>query len=68
MSNKFDIFSLGAVIIKIMTGSKGYIKSAEMSPPQFIELVSKSSLLLASYHLQVVVNNMIFLTIIVRFS
>ncbi|KAM3198718.1 hypothetical protein ACQJBY_073717 [Aegilops geniculata] len=36
---KFDIFSLGVIIIKIMTGPKGYFRSAEMSPREFIELV-----------------------------
>lgn len=39
ISIKFDIFSLGVVIIKIMAGSKGYFKSDEMSAEQFIELV-----------------------------
>ncbi|XP_037475198.1 uncharacterized protein LOC119352722 isoform X2 [Triticum dicoccoides] len=39
ISIKFDIFSLGVVIIKIITGPKGYFRSAEMSPQAFIELV-----------------------------
>ncbi|KAM3215095.1 hypothetical protein ACQJBY_067207 [Aegilops geniculata] len=39
LSIKFDIFSLGVVIIKIMTGPMGYFRSAEMSAKQFIELV-----------------------------
>ncbi|XBI51167.1 hypothetical protein VPH35_033722 [Triticum aestivum] len=39
ISIKFDIYSLGVVIIKLMTGPMGYFRSAEMSPEQFIELV-----------------------------
>lgn len=39
ISNKFDIFSLGVVIIKIMTGPTGYFRIDEMSSQQFIELV-----------------------------
>ncbi|KAM0881630.1 hypothetical protein ACQ4PT_032829 [Festuca glaucescens] len=39
ISNKFDIFSLGVLIIKIMTGREGYFRSAEMSPQQFVDLV-----------------------------
>ncbi|CAM0948545.1 unnamed protein product [Alopecurus aequalis] len=39
ISIKFDIFSLGVVIIKIMTGPDGYFRSAEMSSQQFVELV-----------------------------
>ncbi|CAN6171445.1 unnamed protein product, partial [Urochloa humidicola] len=31
ISNKFDIFSLGVIVIKIITGHQGYSKSAEMS-------------------------------------
>ncbi|XP_045085308.1 uncharacterized protein [Aegilops tauschii subsp. strangulata] len=42
ISNKFDIFSLGVVIIKIMTGPKGYSRSAEMLSHQFSELVNKN--------------------------
>ncbi|VAH40090.1 putative serine/threonine-protein kinase [Triticum aestivum] len=38
ISIKFDIYSLGMVIIKIMTGPDGYFRSAEMSPQQFVEL------------------------------
>jgi serine/threonine protein kinase len=43
ISIKFDIFSLGVVIINIMTGPKGYFKVAEMSPQQFIERVRQSA-------------------------
>ncbi|KAM0910168.1 hypothetical protein ACQ4PT_014319 [Festuca glaucescens] len=39
VSNKLDIFSLGVIIIKIMTGHVGYSLSAEMSSREFIDLV-----------------------------
>ncbi|CAM0948559.1 unnamed protein product [Alopecurus aequalis] len=39
ISIKFDIYSLGVVIIKIMTGTDGYFRSAEMSSQHFVELV-----------------------------
>lgn len=39
ISNKFDIFSLGFIIIKFMTGPMGYSKYAKMSSQEFIELV-----------------------------
>ncbi|CAN6180480.1 unnamed protein product [Urochloa humidicola] len=42
ISNKFDIFSLGVIVIKITAGHKGYTKCAEMSPHQFIELVHEN--------------------------
>ncbi|XP_044453845.1 receptor-like serine/threonine-protein kinase ALE2 isoform X2 [Triticum aestivum] len=42
ISIKFDIFSLGVVIIKIMTGPTGYFRTAEMSCEQFIELVHEN--------------------------
>lgn len=42
ISSKFDIFSLGVIIIKIVAGLDGYWKSAEVSTSEeFIELVSK---------------------------
>jgi len=41
VSIMFDIFSLGVVIIKIMTGRDGYFRSAKMSSQQFVELVHK---------------------------
>ncbi|KAK1668612.1 hypothetical protein QYE76_056771 [Lolium multiflorum] len=62
ISNKFDIFSLGVVIIKIMTGPTGYFRIDEMSSQQFIELVhanwtkrlyETSMYLLDSYYEQV---------------
>uniref|UniRef100_A0A453A975 Protein kinase domain-containing protein n=1 Tax=Aegilops tauschii subsp. strangulata TaxID=200361 RepID=A0A453A975_AEGTS len=39
ISIKFDIFSLGVVIIKIMAGPTEHFRSAEMSPQEFIEIV-----------------------------
>ncbi|KAF8673294.1 hypothetical protein HU200_048850 [Digitaria exilis] len=41
VSKKFDVFSLGVVIIEIMAGSSGRSKSAEMSPQKFIEHVQE---------------------------
>lgn len=38
VSNKFDIYSLGVVIIKIMAGRAGYSNSAEMSSQEFTNL------------------------------
>ncbi|RCV38811.1 hypothetical protein SETIT_8G171900v2 [Setaria italica] len=42
VSRKFDIFSLGVIIIKIMTGPTGYRESAEMSPQEFIDFAHKN--------------------------
>ena len=39
-SDKFDIFSLGVVMIEIIAGSKGYDKTAEMPSQEFIDHVS----------------------------
>ncbi|VAH40272.1 unnamed protein product [Triticum turgidum subsp. durum] len=40
VSNKFDVFSLGAVIIRVVAGNKGYYRGhRELSRTQFIELV-----------------------------
>ncbi|VAI18405.1 unnamed protein product [Triticum turgidum subsp. durum] len=36
---KFDVFSLGVTIIKIMAGHQGYSKLADMSSQEFIQLV-----------------------------
>jgi serine/threonine protein kinase len=41
VSNKFDIFSLGVVMIKIIAGSEGYRKTAEMHSQEFIYHVSR---------------------------
>ncbi|ONM10569.1 uncharacterized protein [Zea mays] len=39
ISNKLDIFSLGVIIIKIISGPTGYTQCAEMPSKQFVELV-----------------------------
>ena len=62
ISNKFDIYSLGVVIIKIMTGPRGYFSSAEIPSWEFIKNVHEewrkrlqvtSEYLLESYSKQV---------------
>ncbi|KAF7111697.1 hypothetical protein CFC21_111677, partial [Triticum aestivum] len=40
ISNKFDVFSLGAIIIKLMAGNMGYSRCFKMSPKDFIQHVS----------------------------
>ncbi|CAM0948143.1 unnamed protein product [Alopecurus aequalis] len=42
ISNKFDIFSLGVIILKIMAGPAGYWRSAEISSEEFIDLVHEN--------------------------
>nr|AGT16237.1 Jacalin-like lectin domain containing protein [Saccharum hybrid cultivar R570]AGT16239.1 Jacalin-like lectin domain containing protein [Saccharum hybrid cultivar R570] len=43
ISHKYDVFSLGIIIIQIITGLEGFKKYAEMSSPeQFVELVHKN--------------------------
>ncbi|CAL4981043.1 unnamed protein product [Urochloa decumbens] len=42
ITKKFDIFSLGIIIIQIVAGPKGYTKSDEMPSQQFIELVHEN--------------------------
>ena len=44
ISNKYDVFSLGVIIIKMMAGNMGYSRCFKMSPKEFIELVRKNSL------------------------
>nr|XP_051206614.1 uncharacterized protein LOC127321657 isoform X2 [Lolium perenne] len=39
ISNKFDVFSLGVVIIEIMTGPGSRFRNEDMSSQEFIELV-----------------------------
>lgn len=39
ISNKYDIFSLGVIIIEIITGPEGYSRYLESSPQEFIEQV-----------------------------
>uniref|UniRef100_A0ACD5XA90 Uncharacterized protein n=1 Tax=Avena sativa TaxID=4498 RepID=A0ACD5XA90_AVESA len=42
ISSKSDIFSLGVMIIQIITGPEGYFRLAEMTTHHFIELVHKN--------------------------
>ncbi|XP_048554083.1 disease resistance protein RGA5-like isoform X2 [Triticum urartu] len=42
VSKKFDVFSLGVVIIKMMAGNMGYFCRAEKSPKDFIEHVTEN--------------------------
>ncbi|CAO2183595.1 unnamed protein product, partial [Urochloa humidicola] len=39
ISPKFDVFSLGVIIIQMMAGKDGYFDSAETPPEKFIKLV-----------------------------
>jgi len=39
ISGKFDIFSLGVVIIRIVSGPEGYPKYLDMSSEEFIDQV-----------------------------
>jgi len=39
ISEKFDIFSLGVVMIRIMSGPHGYPKCLDMSSDEFIDQV-----------------------------
>uniref|UniRef100_A0A0E0R5U7 Protein kinase domain-containing protein n=1 Tax=Oryza rufipogon TaxID=4529 RepID=A0A0E0R5U7_ORYRU len=39
LSNKLDIFSLGVVMLNIITGPRGRSRSAEMSSQEFTDLV-----------------------------
>ena len=41
VSSKFDVFSLGVIIIKMLAGKKAYYSPDEMPPEQFIQLVRK---------------------------
>jgi serine/threonine protein kinase len=45
ISKKFDIFSLGVVIIKVLAGPEGFSRCAEMSSQEFVKLVRRQSLL-----------------------
>ncbi|TVU50755.1 hypothetical protein EJB05_02144, partial [Eragrostis curvula] len=42
ISKKFDIFSLGVVMIKIISGPQGYFKCAYMRNDEFIDLVQSN--------------------------
>jgi MFS-type transporter involved in bile tolerance (Atg22 family) len=39
ISSKFDIFSLGVVMIKIIGGHEAYSRSVEMRHEEFLDLV-----------------------------
>uniref|UniRef100_A0ACD5U7L7 Uncharacterized protein n=1 Tax=Avena sativa TaxID=4498 RepID=A0ACD5U7L7_AVESA len=39
ISKRYDVFSLGVIILKIMAGNKGHSRCYEMSPEQFTKLV-----------------------------
>lgn len=45
---KFDVFSLGVIILQIMAGKQSYIKCADIPPEEFIELVRKNSYIVES--------------------
>ncbi|XP_066341238.1 cysteine-rich receptor-like protein kinase 14 [Miscanthus floridulus] len=42
ISNKYDIFSLGVVMIRIITGYAGYYRKDSMSSQEFIDLVHEN--------------------------
>jgi len=42
ISGKFDIFSLGVIMIRIVSGPKGYPKCLDMSSDEFIDHVQKN--------------------------
>ncbi|KAL6880190.1 hypothetical protein ACP4OV_011755 [Aristida adscensionis] len=42
ISDKFDVFSFGVVIIEIMTGHEGMSRCADMLPEEFVELVTEN--------------------------
>ncbi|CAM0877148.1 unnamed protein product [Alopecurus aequalis] len=42
ISKKFDVFSFGVIIIKMVAGNTGYFRCSEMSPEEFIELVTEN--------------------------
>ncbi|KAL6873653.1 hypothetical protein ACP4OV_013735 [Aristida adscensionis] len=39
---KFDVFSLGVIIIQVMTGREGYFKCGDMPSQEFIDLVHEN--------------------------
>lgn len=41
ITSKFDVFSLGVIIIQVMAGREGYFKCGNMPPQEFIDLVRK---------------------------
>ncbi|XP_047079183.1 cysteine-rich receptor-like protein kinase 44 [Lolium rigidum] len=42
ITSKFDIFSLGVIIIQIMAGREGYFKLVDMTSQEFIKLVHEN--------------------------
>lgn len=42
ISPKFDVFSLGVIIIQVVAGVEGYYKSPDMTPQEFIEFVHEN--------------------------
>ncbi|KAM0850644.1 hypothetical protein ACQ4PT_052945 [Festuca glaucescens] len=42
ITSKFDIFSLGVIIIQIMAGREGYFKLADITSQEFIKLVHEN--------------------------
>ena len=44
VSEKFDIFSLGILMVNIIAGPEGRSRSAEMSHQDFIDQVSKRTI------------------------
>ncbi|KAM0855053.1 hypothetical protein ACQ4PT_050008 [Festuca glaucescens] len=42
ISKKFDVFSFGVIIIKILAGDMGYFQCTQMSPEKFAEIVSEN--------------------------
>jgi serine/threonine protein kinase len=51
---KFDVFSLGLIIIEILAGNRGYSRRYEMSQKQFTELVRKKIFFI--YHVDISVH------------
>jgi hypothetical protein len=45
ISGKFDIFSLGVIMIRIVSGSKGYPKCLDMPSDKFIDQVRNNFLI-----------------------
>jgi hypothetical protein len=41
VSKKFDVFSLGVIIIKLLDGNLGRTRSSQMSTEQYIQHVRK---------------------------
>jgi serine/threonine protein kinase len=52
VSREFDIFSLGVIIVKIMTGYGGYNSIVEMTTRKFVQLVSISLYICQFQHQQ----------------